>query len=403
MKCGTGNQCLARDAVDCGGGKSCPAGNVCVKGGAECQTPAELAEQAAERKREAEEKAAAIKAAKEQAAAEKIAAQKAAAEKAAADKAAAAKAAAEKAAADKAQAEAKRAAEEQLKAEQRKDIGSIKPTSVRQSIAAWNSTRMRKAKPLPLPEVSRDSFKVSPVVPPVQPSSPQTSSSQFIRASSKSGPSYTVPLEWAGKIFFTTTAGDKVCSGQFIAPRIVLTAAHCVRDYMTGTFYDSLTFALQYQGGQFSHKYGAECVATPAGWVQPSEERYASDYALLLTDKPSLTGNFGWQSDWDGSYDSAHKVGYPVDIASGEIIQVDQGPLIVHGPIVELKHGNPLNREGSSGGAWVGRYSASTKSDENYVISVSSFIHTDAPEVAYGPYFDHDFVRLLQYVNNGCP
>jgi hypothetical protein len=58
MKCGSSNQCLAHDAVDCGGGKSCPTGNLCLRGGAECVTPAELAERvAAEKQRKIDEAA----------------------------------------------------------------------------------------------------------------------------------------------------------------------------------------------------------------------------------------------------------------------------------------------------------------------------------------------------------
>jgi len=53
-KCGSGNSCLSSTAVDCGGGKSCPAGNVCLKGGAECVTPAQLAERNAAERRQKE-------------------------------------------------------------------------------------------------------------------------------------------------------------------------------------------------------------------------------------------------------------------------------------------------------------------------------------------------------------
>jgi hypothetical protein len=45
MACGSEYQCMARGAIDCGGGLSCPSGKTCVKGGLECLTPTELAEQ----------------------------------------------------------------------------------------------------------------------------------------------------------------------------------------------------------------------------------------------------------------------------------------------------------------------------------------------------------------------
>jgi hypothetical protein len=57
MKCGSGNQCLVQNSIDCGGGRSCPAGNVCVNGGAECLTPAAIAERAAAEKQAAQTKA----------------------------------------------------------------------------------------------------------------------------------------------------------------------------------------------------------------------------------------------------------------------------------------------------------------------------------------------------------
>ena len=47
LKCGSGNTCLHRDWVDCGGGKSCAPGQVCVNGGSECLTSAQIADRAA--------------------------------------------------------------------------------------------------------------------------------------------------------------------------------------------------------------------------------------------------------------------------------------------------------------------------------------------------------------------
>jgi hypothetical protein len=50
---------MPQGAVDCGGGRSCAAGHVCVRGGVECLTPAELADRTEAEKWQKEQDAAA--------------------------------------------------------------------------------------------------------------------------------------------------------------------------------------------------------------------------------------------------------------------------------------------------------------------------------------------------------
>lgn len=59
-KCASGNKCLRKEAVDCGAGRSCAAGELCRPGGG-CATRAQLVEEEAQRKREAEAKRAAAR------------------------------------------------------------------------------------------------------------------------------------------------------------------------------------------------------------------------------------------------------------------------------------------------------------------------------------------------------
>jgi hypothetical protein len=106
----------------------------------------------------------------------------------------------------------------------------------------------------------------------------------------------------------------------------------------------------------------------------------------------------------DGTATTVAKVGYPLAIASGDVVQVDHGPVMMHtdGSIIQLRHGNPKSTAGGSGGAWIGRYSNGTDRDANRVLSVTSFMIRSEPEVAYGPYLNEEFNPLLQYVKNGC-
>lgn len=64
-KCGSGNRCFAQNEVDCGAGKSCPVGNVCVNGGSECLTKEQLTKRIETEKLQKADEARRVKEAKE--------------------------------------------------------------------------------------------------------------------------------------------------------------------------------------------------------------------------------------------------------------------------------------------------------------------------------------------------
>jgi trypsin len=82
------------------------------------------------------------------------------------------------------------------------------------------------------------------------------------------------PLKWAGLVLNYAAFekdGQKYnwqCTGQFISPTVILTAAHCIQDSTTGAWYDlkKMYFLAQYQNKSFSQSYRAVCASRFDGW-----------------------------------------------------------------------------------------------------------------------------------------
>ncbi len=250
------------------------------------------------------------------------------------------------------------------------------------------------------------------------------------------------PFKWAG-VWQSRMPDGKLfhCTAQFITPRVILLAAHCVRDQDTGEYMDPTnkesTFLLQYQNRVFAKAYHALCKATWPGWVallQPGEKPFAADwsetmseerrkeymkayakswqwdYAFVLVDAESLTGHFNYHINerWNG----ATSIGYPGDLMAGAIVQrVDGDVLNVSNLSYSMSnyenmqvmwHGNSKYTQGSSGGAWVARASQKEGPDTNIVIGLNSFGNDSHAGASFGPLFTDDFAKLLEFVDGGC-
>jgi Trypsin len=237
----------------------------------------------------------------------------------------------------------------------------------------------------------------------------------------------TAPLKWSGLLVIHDVEQDgksnnMICTAQFIAPRVVLTAAHCVQDYKTGAWYDldEMYFLLQYQNGQYSQVYRPVCLSRFDGWFplptgaqSPTEfgwadaDRFQWDYAMILVDHDSTTGYFNWDVDWSGKYQNATMTGYPLAVLNGQIIQIVDGTLHFapdRHNVVELVHAERTDiTQGASGGAWVANFSKEETADHNSVLSVSSYLVPRLPGISFGPYLTADYRKLLDHVSRGCP
>lgn len=232
------------------------------------------------------------------------------------------------------------------------------------------------------------------------------------------------PLKWVGLLVFEMSDGKTgACTAQFISSRIILTAAHCVQDNVTGKWYDKdkMYFLLQYQNRAFSRRYRPVCLTMPRGWApakkqgETDEDRaralqdaYQYDYAMLLLDGESLTGHFKWATDWYPSYTRAVKIGYPGAIASGQIVQRDPGSLGFRADmpnVVMLQHDNPNITQGTSGGAWIANFNVVEGPENNIIVGLTSFgFPSKWPGTTFGPYFMKDRLgQIFDYVSKGCP
>ena len=129
---------------------------------------------------------------------------------------------------------------------------------------------------------------------------------------------------------------------------------------------------------------------------------------MLLTDGESPTGVMPYALDWKGKFGYATRVGYASDILNGQIVQKSGGALFFADAIPMLDKSYPAivvqwapTTEltfGTSGGAWIVKFSTTEGKDKNALIAVTSFQFTDYPGGEGAAYLTAaEFNPLLAY------
>ena len=244
------------------------------------------------------------------------------------------------------------------------------------------------------------------------------------------------PLKWVGMLVVPnpTQANPKQiteCTAQFIAPSVLLTAAHCVKDIIdnqAGPWPDVTkgTFWLQYQNQQGT-PYKIRCAAPNPLWTLPAN--YASmsqaekngaqrtafqhDFAMILVDGVSTTGVMPYELDWKGTVLYVVRVGYAGDILDGQIVQELGGPVFFADAIPMLPKSYPNIvvqwapitdlTEGTSGGAWIANFNTVENPNKNLLVAVTSFSFDAYPGGEGAAYLTAaEFNPLLDFVSKGC-
>lgn len=186
------------------------------------------------------------------------------------------------------------------------------------------------------------------------------------------------PYDCGGKLFivYYTEDGqpmDLVGSAQFVGHcQIVLTAAHCVRDWRTGKYFEKILFTRGYIRGELEQEAGQDFtftrVGTPDKFV--SDQWRGFDYAFALTNEP-----YNWYLGLQAGipYNELQAIGYPSNFDKGRkmfAVNGIKGRVSSNLNIVEMKEN--VFSPGASGGAWLANYNEGVN---NIAVGVNSTVN----------------------------
>lgn len=255
----------------------------------------------------------------------------------------------------------------------------------------------RKATPVPTPELTDEEFKAlesEDTEDSELESKGESNLAELLGTPTEADISVS-PYKYGGRLFFTGADGKSYSgSAEFVGEyNIILTAAHCVRDHVSGDFFTNFRFYRGYKNESYEKRFSLNAWGTKAGWVNGTAARYRYDYAFLRTTVNSDTGHLGYKTLQ--SETSWTEFGYPSNYGNSQLMQkVDGTRGSVTGGTVEML-GNPM-RKGNSGGAWFIVASSSNRQ----AMGNQSFNKSGNTTDAWGPVFTNSTFSLLRAVRD---
>jgi V8-like Glu-specific endopeptidase len=172
---------------------------------------------------------------------------------------------------------------------------------------------------------------VADSVPQIEPASTsQVFTSYFVNRSSALHTLY--PHRWVGRLSYITPNGPSSCSGTSISGNVLLTAAHCLHDTTTNTWYSNWVFTPAYRNGAAPYgTFPATSCRVLTAWINLTGNftintwaRHDVGVCTMGTNSAGITlndavGSMGYQ--WNQPYiRHFHNLGYPFRNTGDQLI-----------------------------------------------------------------------------------
>lgn len=211
------------------------------------------------------------------------------------------------------------------------------------------------------------------------------------------------PFRAAGKVFFNIGSGTFICTASLIGKGLIVTAAHCVSEFGTNTFYSNFQYIPGYKNGAAPYgKWAAKDIFVINSYLNGSDQcsqrgvTCKNDVAVVVvapqgTKLPgTATGWFGYGYDGTGFTGSGRthitQLGYPACLDNGAIMERNDSEGVKTASYVNNTIIGTLMCQGSSGGPWIINFgkrpnltdqSNGSGNLQNAVVGVTSWGPTD--------------------------